>query len=201
MIPEALFRYLSTYYLESKAASPLRGEIFSPSSSCSFHEFISCTARDAGIGLTNTLVSTTSSSSSFSSNTLMIPKRFTCKNCFMNLKLEKCRNASAACKTCHFVLVKQESDFDGDGKYLELECDYCQISWTAEITPRILKSDLIGNLLLNKDASAQATCLFMLEFYTANIFHGNPKPINSENPKFKQFIGINDIRLIYYFHL
>ena len=98
------------------------------------------------------------------------------------------------CKACHFILMKNEDNFC-EGRQIELGCDYCQTTWMAEFTSRVISDDLITQFLSLKDQQAQATAMFMLEFYTANIYHGNPKPINSENPKFKQYIGNNDTSL------
>ncbi|EGF79533.1 hypothetical protein BATDEDRAFT_89604 [Batrachochytrium dendrobatidis JAM81] len=43
------------------------------------------------------------------------------------------------------------------------------------------------------DLSRQATVLFMLTFYMDNLLHGVPtKPINTENPRFIEFIGVTE---------
>lgn len=165
MIPEALFRYISTFKNNAK------------NKDCDFHEFVQSSLKA----------------------TLQIqqkqPCRFTCKNCFISLDWRKVKDSKSACKSCHFAIVKNESQRSNGGTILEIECEYCQICWTVSFYRRLIEGDLLSQFLSKKTESEQATVLFMLEFYTANIYHGNPKPINSENPKFNQFIGINDISL------
>lgn len=178
MIPEALFRFISSFNLKDSLMN------------CDFHEFISSSLKPKS--------TSTPSLPAPSAAELQQTCRFTCKKCFMKLVWERVRDGQKACKSCHFALVKKEEGVPSGnrGIRLQIECDYCQIGWSATFSPRLLDGESLNNFLnFNKDEGGRATALFMLEFYTANIYHGSPKPINSENPKFKQFIGINETSL------
>jgi hypothetical protein len=56
-------------------------------------------------------------------------------------------------------------------------------------------SYLLDKFLFNKDLTVQINSLLMFIFYIGNILHGGKKPINSNNSKFQEFIGINETNI------
>ncbi|OAJ42692.1 hypothetical protein BDEG_26114 [Batrachochytrium dendrobatidis JEL423] len=67
------------------------------------------------------------------------------------------------------------------------------IAETALCDDLSTQPNMMCNLLKNMDLSRQATVLFMLTFYMDNLLHGVPtKPINTENPRFIEFIGVTE---------
>ncbi|KAJ8322927.1 ubiquitin-specific protease ubp2 [Batrachochytrium dendrobatidis] len=72
-------------------------------------------------------------------------------------------------------------------------CQYCQLTWKINLIQSATQPNMMCNLLKNMDLSRQATVLFMLTFYMDNLLHGVPtKPINTENPRFIEFIGVTE---------
>ncbi|KAH9270023.1 hypothetical protein BASA83_007852 [Batrachochytrium salamandrivorans] len=73
------------------------------------------------------------------------------------------------------------------------ECKHCQLTWNVVVVSAISRSDLLRDLLQGMTPACQTTVLFMLLFYVENLLHGAPvKPINTENPRFIESIGLRD---------
>ncbi|KAJ3256990.1 hypothetical protein HK103_004973 [Boothiomyces macroporosus] len=95
-------------------------------------------------------------------------------------------------------LFKTNITITKDVKHIEAICD-CTEQVDVFIKNEVFPKSLLNDILSNKEPADQIYALLMLIFYVGNIVHGKIdliqgelKPINSMNPKFKQYIGANE---------
>lgn len=103
--------------------------------------------------------------------------------------LDKIADSTQLCST-HFTLLEDVS-VSSIEKILETSCFKCSIGWRITFKAQQIPSLTLSKLLKSNDALVNSSVIFMLSYYTANIYHGDRKSINSENARFQQFIGIN----------
>jgi hypothetical protein len=113
--------------------------------------------------------------------------RFICKNCFLHFE----NIVFDTGKECadHFYCYTTTEDRHTT---LCALCVKCSRGCQFRIKERSLEEALFRDLFEGKDIATQANAVLMLIFYCGNILHGELKPINAENQKFQQNIGINN---------
>lgn len=118
--------------------------------------------------------------------------RFICRNCFLHTTISRTSG-----KDEHH-LFKTNITITKDVKHIEAICD-CTEQVDVFIKNEVFPKSLLNDILSNKEPADQIYALLMLIFYVGNIVHGKIeliqgelKPINSMNPKFKQYIGANE---------
>lgn len=128
------------------------------------------------------------------------PPTFICQNCFSHLKLiEFINNTQNGLPTTDSedLLVK---DCDKLGHFYECitqdisiltVCSSCKKGWNIYVSDRVIPQALLERFLVTKDIATSKNALLMLIFYTGNLLHGDKKPINSNNAKFKEYIKVS----------
>ncbi len=105
---------------------------------------------------------------------------FICNSClsFLQICVQKrqCKN--------HFYCLKD----------CVAACFYCNQTVNFIVKSPVLNKRLITKFLFKKQKSTQNNALLLLSIYLSCALSGSQKPINSENIKFKTFIGIDNPR-------
>ena len=105
---------------------------------------------------------------------------FICNSClsFLQIRFEKrqCKN--------HFYCIND----------CVATCFHCNQTVNFIIKTPVINKRLITKFLFKKQKSTQNNALLLLSIYLSGAISGSLKPINSENVKFKTFIGIDNPR-------
>ena len=125
------------------------------------------------------------------------PPSFLCRKCFLHLLIQRCFTVGNNGHVCSSRIHYFETNI---GKSISenvqgyARCIHCDLAWDLIIIQPKFSFQSLSELQRGNELCCQSAIYFMLIFYASNVYHGSPKPVNSANAKFAEYIGLNETR-------